>query len=110
MSQVRTYSQQTVDAARLLGLEIARARRARRWTINELAERAGVSRITVRAAEAGTPTVAIGTVFELATILGIDLFGTGPAELPELLARGRDRLALLPARVRQPSIPIDDDF
>ncbi|HEX8080668.1 MAG TPA: helix-turn-helix domain-containing protein [Jatrophihabitans sp.] len=110
MSQVRTYSQQTVDAARLLGLEIARARRARRWTINELAERAGVSRITVRAAEAGTPTVAIGTVFELTTILGIDLFGASPAELPELLAGGRDRLALLPARVRQPATPIDDDF
>ena len=110
MAATRTYSQQTVDAVRVLGLEIARARRARRWTINELAERAGVSRITVRAAEAGTPTVAVGTMFELATILGIDLFGASPAELPELLERGRDRLALLPARVRRPSIPIDDDF
>lgn len=110
MSRAHTYSHHTMDAARLLGLEIARARRARRWTINELAERAGVSRITVRAAEAGTPTVAIGTVFELATILGIDLFGAGSAELPELLARGQDRLALLPARVRQPATPIDDNF
>ena len=110
MSRGRTYSQHTLDAARLLGLEIARARRARRWTINELAERAGVSRITVRAAEAGTPTVAIGTMFELATLLGIDLFGASPAELPELLARGRDRLALLPARVRQPATSIDDNF
>jgi len=110
MSATRTYSQQALASARILGLEIARARRARRWTLNELAERAGVSRITVRAAEAGTPTVAIGTVFELATILGIDLFGASPAELPELLTRGRERLALLPARVRRPATPIDDDF
>jgi transcriptional regulator with XRE-family HTH domain len=105
----RTYSLQTVDAASVLGVEIARARRERRLTIDELAERAGVSRITVRAVEAGTPTVAIGTVFELATLLGIDLFGA-PAQLPELLARGRDRLALLPARVRESSAAVVDDF
>jgi transcriptional regulator with XRE-family HTH domain len=110
MRKAHTYSQHTIDATRVLGLEIARARRARRWTINELAERAGVSRITVRAVEAGTPTVAIGTVFELATILGVDLFGARPSDFPELLARGQDRLALLPARVRQPVISIDDDF
>jgi transcriptional regulator with XRE-family HTH domain len=99
-----------LDATHVLGLEIARARRERRWTINELAERAGGSRITVRAAEAGTPTVAIGTMFELATILGIDLYGARPAELPELVSRQRDRLALLPARMRGPATPIDDDF
>jgi transcriptional regulator with XRE-family HTH domain len=98
------------DAARVLGLEIARVRRERRWPIIELAERAGVSPPTVRAVEAGAPTVAIGTVFELATILGIELFDAGQARMPALIARGRERLALLPARVRQPSTPVDDDF
>lgn len=110
MSRKHTYSPPATDAARILGLEIARARRERRWTLIELAERAGVSRITVRAVEAGTPTVAIGTAFEIATILGIDLFGAGPDHRQELLVRGRDRLALLPARIRQPSTPVDDDF
>jgi len=110
MRRAHTYSPQTLDAARLLGLEVARARRARRWTINELAERAGVSRITVRNVEHGTPTVAVGIVFELATIVGLDMFGAAPKELSELVARGRDRLALLPARVRQPAEPVDDDF
>lgn len=110
MPGTRTYSQQTLDAARVLGLEIAGARREQRWTINELAERAGVSRITVRAVEAGAPTVAVGTVFELATLLGVELFGATPSQFPELLARGRDRLALLPARVRQPTTTLDDDF
>lgn len=110
MPRTHTYAPQTLDAARVLGLAVARARRERRWTINELAERAGISRVTVRAVEAGAPAVAVGTVFELATILGIDLFGAGPSDMPELLARGRDRLALLPARVRQPSTAVDDDF
>jgi len=110
MPRIRTYSRQTVDAARLLGLEIARARRERRWTINELAERAGISRATVHSVEVGTPSVAIGTVFELATLLGLDLFGAVPSQLPELVARARDRLALLPARVREPAGQVDDDF
>jgi serine/threonine-protein kinase HipA len=65
-----------VDAAAVLGLEIARARRARRWPVTELAERAGVSRHTVRAVEDGAPTVAIGTVFELAIIVGVACSGS----------------------------------
>ncbi|MDR7252781.1 transcriptional regulator with XRE-family HTH domain [Nocardioides sp. BE266] len=93
----------------LLGLEIARARRARRWTVAELAERAGVSHMTVRAAEKGALTVAIGTVFEIAAILGIDLFAP-PGEIGDLLNRSRDRLALLPSRVREAVADVDDDF
>lgn len=104
------YSPQTIDAARVLGLEVARARRARRWTEAELAERVGISAITLRNIERGVPTVAIGTVFEAATILGIDLFGADAAGLHSLVERGRDRLALLPTRVRQPSGPVRDDF
>ena len=110
MGRTRTYSPQSLDAARVLGLEIARARRERRWTLAELAERAGVSSITVRQVELGAPTVAIGIVFELASILGVDLFGAPASQLPELVARGRDRLALLPARVRQPTEPVHEDF
>lgn len=110
MPRRQSYSPQTTDAARVLGLEVARARRARRWTIRELAERAGVSIPTVRAVEAGRPSVRIGTVFEIATILGIDLFGADAARMAELVARGRERLALLPARVREPTTPVDDDF
>ena len=109
MERVQTYSPQTRDAAQLLGLEIARARRARRWSLNELAERAGVSHITVRSAEKGALTVSIGTVFELAAILGIDLFAP-PDQMEGLLSRSRDRLALLPSRVRETAVAVDDDF
>ena len=109
MARAQTYSPQARDAVTLLGLEIARERRARRWTIADLAERAGVSHVTVRSAEKGTLTVAIGTVFEIAAILGIDLFAP-PGEIRNLLDRSRDRLALLPSRVREAVADIDDDF
>jgi transcriptional regulator with XRE-family HTH domain len=99
-----------VDAARVLGLEIARARRERRWTAVELAERAGISPITLRKIERGDPSVALGTAFEIATLLAIPLFGVEQGQLPSLVARGRDKLALLPARVREPAGPIRDDF
>jgi transcriptional regulator with XRE-family HTH domain len=104
------YSSQTIDAVRVLGLEVARARRARRWTVAELAERAGISAVTLRNIERGVPTVAIGTVFEVATILGIDLFGADHVGLRSMVERGRDRLALLPSSVRQPSGPVRDHF
>jgi transcriptional regulator with XRE-family HTH domain len=110
MRRTHTYSHQTLDAASVLGLEVAAARRGRRWTIAELAERAGVSPVTVRKVERGDPTVALGTAFEVATIVGIRLFGGGPDELSDLVARARDRLALLPERVREPSGEVHDDF
>ena len=101
---------ETIDAVRVLGLEIANARRARRWTEAALAERAGISAVTLRNVERGVPTVGIGTVFELATILGIELFGADRQDLRRLVERGRDRLALLPSRVREPTGPVSDDF
>jgi len=104
------YSPQTIDAVRVLGLEVARARRARRWTVAALAERAGISAVTLRNIERGVPTVGIGTVFEAATILGIDLFGADRDGLRSMVERGRDRLALLPARVREPAGAVRDDF
>ncbi len=108
--KAHSFSPQTLDATSVLGLEIARARRARQWTLEELAERAGVHRHTLRSVEHGSPTVAIGIVFEIATLLGIDLFGASPNELPDFRERGRARLALLPTRVRSSSADVDDDF
>lgn len=110
MRRTHTFAPQTLDAARVLGLEVARARRERRWTLAELADRAGVSAVTLRKVERGDPTVALGTAFEVATLLGIELFGADRAGLADLVERGRDRLALLPARVREPAGELHDDF
>ena len=79
-------------------------------TAEELSERAGISTFTLRKVEKGDPTVALGTAFEVATLLGIPLFGADRRDLSALVDRGRDRLAILPARVREPEGGVHDDF
>lgn len=108
----RVLSPVAVDAARVLGQQIARVRRARRWTAAELGERVGVTARTISAVEGGAPTVALGTYLEAATVLGVPLFGADGPGLAVLARRGRDELALLPRRVRHREVEteIDDDF
>lgn len=110
MRRTYAYLPQTLDATVALGLEIATARRQRRMSIMELAERARITRVTVRNIERGNPTVAIGTVFEVAGLVGVNLFGINPADLPSLVRRNQDRLALLPTRVRSTGAKVDNDF
>ena len=110
MRRSHTYSPQTLDAARVLGLRIAEGRRRRRWTQAELCERAGVSKATLRNAERGEPTVAVGVMFELATLVGVELYGLPPGDLRDLAARESDRLALLPAHVHPRHVSVDDNF
>jgi transcriptional regulator with XRE-family HTH domain len=108
--RTHTYSPQTLDAARVLGLRVAEGRRQRRWTQAALCERAGVSLTTLRNAEHGEPTVAVGVMFELATLVGVNLFGVPAGQLRDLAHLGRDRLALLPAHVYPRLADNDDDF
>jgi len=46
----------------------------------------------------------------VATLLGIPLFGASREELSALTTRSSERLALLPARVRQPVAAAHDAF
>jgi hypothetical protein len=57
--------------------------------------------MTLRKVERGEPSVAIGIVFEVAVLLGIDLLGT-PDEVHARTGRVQESLALLPQRVRHP--------
>lgn len=133
--RAHSLSPVAADAVRLLGLELARARRARRWTQEELAERAGVSVDTLRAAERGSARVRVGAMFELATLVGLDLLTgvaraslarptqgattaargpsepTGPLDSTTLLRWAQDRLEATPSRVRPRSVAeSSDDF
>ena len=98
----------TVEAGRLLGSRVRQARRERRWTVVELAERVGVSPVTIRKVEKGDLTVALGTAFEAAALVGVALFHDNPARRALESEYAAARLAVLPAAVR-PS-PVDDDF
>ncbi len=106
----RQFLSQTTDAARLLGLQLAAGRRRQRRTAQEIAERAGTTRVTLRRIERGDPNVAIGLYFEVASVLSVPLFGAERKELSELVARGERELALLPARIHAPAQEVSDDF
>lgn len=104
-----TYSPVAVEAARLLGARIRLARRERRWTLQELADRVGVTHVTMRKVERGDPTVKLGIAFEAAALTGVPLFHQDPDRRALEAARIDDRLAVLPQLVRRPA-EVDDDF
>ena len=93
-------SRPSADALAVLGQQINEARLAKGWTVIDAAARLGVGPRTVRALEQGSPGVAIGTVFNAAFLVGVNLFGLDPHALAEARRRGEDTLALLPSRVR----------
>lgn len=96
------------DAARILGAQIAAARRRRRWTTVRLAEQVNVSLPTLRKVERGDPTVALGTVLDAAVAVGVPLFG---GDVDRLADHIEDRVALLPDRVTPIGDEgLDDDF
>lgn len=110
MARKKVHTPQARDAARVLGLQVAQARREQRITAEELAARANISPVTLRKVERGDPSVALGTALEVATLAGVRLFGLEPDELRRTVRHEQDRLALLPERVRIPEQDPDDDF
>lgn len=95
----------------MLGKQVRLGRKERKWTEQELAERAGMSRATLQKIEKGELSVAIGLVFETAVLVGVKLFDDERALLPDHIARANDKLALLPGAVRKRRNPVvDDDF
>lgn len=108
--RIRAYSRTVRQAAELLGSQVREARVERRWTVRELAERAGVSTSTLLKVEQGDPSVTLGVAFDVATLVGVPLFDADRAALGTELARRRDRLALLPQRVREPEEGLGNEF
>lgn len=109
MKRSRPNSPVALEAARLLGARIRLARRERRWTLQELADRVGATPATIRKVERGDPSVGLGVAFEAAALLGVPLFHP-EEDRRSLEAQGvNDRLALLPQRIRQPAA-VSNDF
>lgn len=109
MKRPLTFSPATIEAMELLGARVKLARRERRWTLQELADRVGVTAVTMRKVERGDASVRLGVAFEAATVVGVPLFHQDHLRLSLEAARVEDRLAVLPRLVRKPT-KIDDDF
>ncbi len=102
-----SYSPVARETARVLGARVRAARLERRWTLEELAERVGVTRMTMAKVERGDLSIRMGTVLEATALLGVSLLGDGDGRQTE--GQLRDRLAALPQRARRPR-RLDDEF
>ena len=109
-SIIRTYSRYSCDAVALLGKLIRSARKERKLTTQELAERAGISRGLLQRIEKGDLKCGIGAVFEVAVIVGVKLFEADETTLTKHIHQTEEKLALLPKSVRKTAKVVDDDF
>lgn len=106
----RTYSRYVREASALLGGLIRAARKERKLTAQELAERAGISRGLLQRIEKGDLKCEIGAAFEVATIVGVKLFDATESTLTKHLRQTEDKLALLPQRITTRKKTLRDDF
>lgn len=78
--------------------------------MQEVADRAGISRGLLRRIEKGNLKCEIGVVFEVAAIVGVKLFDADQSALTKHLRRAEDELELLPKSVRSKTKVLRDDF
>jgi ribosome-binding protein aMBF1 (putative translation factor) len=108
MARAKAYSRATRETAHLLGTQVRHGRLQRRWTLEDLSSRVGVSVVTMRKVERGDLGVALGTALEAANLVGVALYADPERRTAEL-RRVEDNLALLPMAAR-PDRRVDDDF
>lgn len=106
----RTYSRYSLEAITLLSKLIRVARKERKMTTQEVADRAGISRGLLQRIEKGDPKCELGATFEVATIVGVKLFDTKATTLSRHIRQIEEKLALLPKSVRKRTKDADDDF
>jgi transcriptional regulator with XRE-family HTH domain len=109
--KTRIYSRYTIEALSIMGDMIKLARRERRLTQEDLADRSNLSLGLIKRIEKGDSKCQIGAAFEVATILGVRLFHEEHSSLAVSSERIKDKLALLPKKVRKDKRrAVDDDF
>ena len=84
--------------------ELEKARKAAGWSQETLAERAGLSRMTVQRTESGQIDPRLSTLLEMARALGLELMPVPAALRPQLedFVRAGGRLLGQPAGVGAP--------
>ena len=105
----RVISPYTVKALEVLGKMIQLKRKERALTLKQLANRAGVSRSLIQRLEKCEPGCEIGVAFEVAHLLGIELFESHLG-LYNLASSLTDKISLLPGSVRESIKKVSNDF
>lgn len=102
------------ESIKEMGELIACARKEKRWTQEELAQRIGINRMTVVRIEKGSPEVATGWYLTAAWVLGLSILtwqtvgrGKNDTLVGDLLTKLKNTL---PDRVRKRRTTIDNDF
>ena len=106
----RSYSRYTIDALQLMASIIKSARKGRKLTMQEVADRVGISRGLLQRIEKGDTKCEIGVVFEVAAVVGIELFSSDEQQLSHHLKNTQEKLSLMPKSVRKNTKKVDDDF
>lgn len=111
MVEKHLYSEYTKEALKVLGGLIQECRKKKRMTAKELASRAGISARLLKRIEEGSPVSDIGTVFEVAYLSGLPLFGvTSRFDMGVMKKELDQRLMLMPDRIRRKVREVKDDF
>lgn len=110
MAKQRAYSPYAREGVTLMGELIKLGRKQRQWTEKNLAERAGISRATLQKIENGEMSCSVGSVFEVAALVGVVLFESDSMPLPKHIEHERNKVALLPQRIKSKKKIVRDDF
>ena len=108
--KTRPRSHYAKAAGALLGQLIRKARIDKKMTAAEVAERAGLSRGLLRRIENGDLGCTLGSVFEVASIVGVRLFDADETSLSGALVSNTAVMTLLPKAIRAPRAKPDDNF
>jgi transcriptional regulator with XRE-family HTH domain len=109
-SSLRVSSNFTLLAIQLLGQLIREHRIKKKVSTTELALRSGISRSLLRRIENGDPSCSIGAFFEVATVAGVSLFDMDERSISRAIHQQKEKLTLLPSKIRPSRIPFNDDF
>lgn len=110
VTKQRTYSKYAKEAVFLLGQQIKLGRKKHKWSEQNLADRAGISRATLQKIESGEMSPSIGPVFEVAALVGVTLFEQDNKALSTRLDLTQSKIALLPKRIQNRKKAVEDDF
>lgn len=111
LTSARTYSRYAREVVNLLGNLIRVNRIEQRLSVQELAERVGISRDMMQRIEQGDPRCGIGLVIEAAAIVGVPLFGADSSDrLTMHIKDQEDKLRLLPKAIHKTRAEVKDDF